>query len=232
MKSVAVVAAIGGLLLAGCTSGTPEPATPPDNGVAVLAATEILDRATQALAAAKSYHLSGAFTGSDGYVTVDLKRSGENLLGEMTMDGKKIEALVVDGQKFVRLDKNFLTMAMGEDLAEQFAPIMTKNWLKPPVDGATFGELTDLFEVKEMIKPKGALSKGEASISSQRPVIALLDSGNTFESVLVATTGEPLPVKVTYPGGGLMVFTDFGADFPEIKLPAANEFLQIPATKK
>lgn len=88
-------------------------------------------------------------------------------------------------------------------------------------------EMAERFDVAELIEPAGGLTKGKTGISNQRPVISLLDAGGDFEELYVATSGEPLPQKMSMVGGGRALFTEYGRDFPDIKAPAAEDIIDL-----
>ncbi len=240
IKSTTVLVAVGSVLLAaGCRSTASEAGraplpsasvspSPADNGVAALPATQILERAQKAIAGAKSFHLSGSIHDDGADYWIDLKKSGANLLGSAQFDGMKLEVLLVDGQGYVRMDENMLASGLGAEMAKKLAPKLSTAWIKP--DKASFKEMASGFDIAKILAPAGKLTKGEVKLSNQRSVITLIDAGGDYEELHIATTGEPLPLKIV--GGGRALFAEFGADFPEIKAPAPNQIIDMPGRTK
>ncbi|GIE85990.1 hypothetical protein [Actinoplanes regularis] len=235
-RSATVLVAAGSMLLAtGCESTSSEAGptqrasasvspSPADNGVAALSATQILERAQTALVDAKSFHLSGNVHDDDADYWIDLKQSGANMLGSAEFGGMKLEVLLVDGQGYVRMDEDMLAGGLGAEAAKKLAPRLSTSWIKP--DKASFKEMASAFDVGKILKPAGKLTKGEVKLSNQRSVITLVDAGGDYDELHIATTGEPLPLKIV--GGGRALFAEFGADFPEIKAPAAKQIIEMP----
>ncbi|MBB4743745.1 hypothetical protein BJY16_007204 [Actinoplanes octamycinicus] len=225
------------LLLAGCAEEAPrmpEPAAssaPADNGVAALSAEEILARAKQALVDVKSYRMAGAFVADDEATKIDFKISGDNLLGSMSVAGGTMELLAVDGAKYLRMDESLMGLVLGDSAVEKLgAKLTASKWLKSaPGDKST----ADLFEGMNgagFLTPTGKLTKGATSVSNGRPVIQLIDS-KSDGALFIATTGQPLPLKVGGKGIDTVLFTQFGASFPEIQAPPATEVVDLPAKK-
>lgn len=235
LKSATVTLAVGTMLLvAGCQKEThssakpsaPVSPAPADNGVAALPAAEILARVQKAIAAATSFHMSGNVYQDGGYYWLDLKKSGANMLATIKDDGRTMEFLVVDGQNYIKVDQDLLTVALGPELAKKLGPKLTTTWLKP--DKAWFDKMAAGCDVAEILKPAGKVTKGAARLTNQRPVIILSDAGDDYDELHVATTGEPLPQKLTLDGGGRLLFYSYGAAFPEIKAPAASQVFDMP----
>lgn len=104
----------------------------------------------------------------------------------------------------------------------------TKIGVDVTVAGADFrGTLSfaDAAEV-ELLKPEGRLSKGGTLSIAFTPVVELTDSGNAENKLYVATTGDPYPVVLGELTGDRVEFSDFGASFPDVKAPAAGEFIE------
>ncbi|MET8151428.1 hypothetical protein ACIBSW_17180 [Actinoplanes sp. NPDC049668] len=235
---LAAAAGVGALVLAGCggkTAETPKAAATPvvskpaDNGIAALPAAEILARAQQALAGAKSYRLSGLVHQDGDYYRIELEVAGEDRLGSITKDGTTLMILAVDGKRLVKLDEATLAETFGTKMPKSVAARLSESWIKP--DTKSYAELAEWFDVAELLKPAGRLTKGETRIINQRPVISLLDAGGDFKELYVATTGEPLPQKMSMVDGGRALFTEYGRDFPDIEAPAAKDIIDLSGKK-
>ncbi|BCJ39881.1 hypothetical protein GCM10010168_27400 [Actinoplanes ianthinogenes] len=234
MKAVAAVLTAAVLLLAGCTKAAepPKPAVssaPADNGIAALSAEEILARAKQALADAKSYHMAGTIVMDDEPMKVDFKISGDDVLGSMTVAGGRIEMLAVGGQKYLRADESLLAMVVGESATAKLgAKVLASKWLKPAPGDKSATAMFEGLAGGGILSPSGKLTKGKTTISNGRPVIELIES-ESDGALYIATTGQPLPLKMGGKGIDTVLFTEFGAAFPEIVAPAAGEIVELPA---
>jgi hypothetical protein len=238
LRSVAVVAATAALVLSGCTK-TPAPASPKpavssapaDNGVAALSADEILERATQALVDVKSFRMAGTVVEGNEATKIDFKISGDDLLGTMTVAGGRVELLAVGGEKYLRVDDSLLALVVGESTVKKLgAELVATKWLRPAPGDVSTDDMFEGLNVGDVLTPTGMLTKGETLISNGRPVIELLDS-ESEGALHIATTGEPLPLKMGGNGADTVLFSQFGADFPEIKAPPAGEVVDLPQRK-
>ncbi len=231
IKPATVAVAAASMLLAGCgdkTAAAPTAATPSGNGIAALPAADIMTRAEKAVTDAKSFHAAGTAKEDSGdSYTIDLKESGSNLLATFTLSGMRLEVLAFDGRSYVRADPKFLA-STGITLPKVSADVLAKSWIKPAPGDTTFSDMTDGFGLDELLDQSGELTKGDVTQIDGKPAIVLNDVKDTG-SVYVATTGEPLPLKATDGNGGVMTFSEFGAEFPEIKAPAAGEIISLPA---
>jgi hypothetical protein len=228
-------------LLAGCGSGdgdaaAPAAATsaaPATNGVADLPADAIAAKAAAALKAAKSFHVKGAMTDNGDVTTLDMKISGDDVIGSLEFGGAKLEMLSVAGQRYIRPNEAFWKMI---DSSGATAKLMKNavgtKWIKPSATDVSFNNFFSITNVDDMLKPTGTLSKGEAKTVEGVPAIGLVDSGDAKSTLYVATTGEPYPVKLDRPAPEGLTFSEVGATFAEIKAPAATEVIDQSALKK
>lgn len=236
MKSAVAMVAAGVLLLAGCQAGTseaaapvPSPASPSptDNGVADLPATDILAKAQKAIGAVKSFRLTG-FVHDDGTTyKIDLRQSGDDLRGSAEYDDWRLEVLRVGGQGYLRMNEAMLTEALGAATVKKLGARLNTAWIKP--DKATFEDIASGFDIVRILKPAGKLTKGARQLSNQRAVITLADAGGDYDELHVATTGEPLPLKIV--GDSRAVFSEFDRTFPDIAAPAAKDIVDLSSGK-
>ncbi|MFC3988104.1 hypothetical protein [Actinoplanes siamensis] len=245
-KRVTLAVAMTGLLLAGCTSGksaeaqagptASASAAPITNGIPALTAAEILKRGSNQVKASKSYHVTGKITNDGSTMEFDFKVAGKDKIGSLTMDGGKMEMLVVGGSQYARMDKSFWTRMLGADLGKKMAAQMKNRWMKTPKgqENKSLAQFFDAVDVDKLLDETAAspgLSKGALSEFNGTPTILLSDA-DSGTSVYVATTGQPYVLKVGDIGGSNMVFSDFDKEFAEIKEPAAGEVIVVPDTKK
>ncbi len=233
--------ALAGVLLAGCGNqdggggtdgggtpgGAPASAAPTDNGVAALDPKAIVDKAVGALGSAKSFTLKGDITTDSQKIGLDVKVSGSDVLGTMTLDGARVELLRVGGQMFIRPDEKFWTQTVG-DAGATMVQLMGDKWAKLSSKDADFQEFFQIAEPAELLKPEGTLSKGATKTVNGVEAIGIVEAGADGGTLYVATTGEPYPVLVEGPAGqGQLAFGDFGATFDDIKAPAAADVIDL-----
>lgn len=233
---------ISAALLAGCGSKSGDTATAPTaaastapagNGVADLEATAILDKAKTALKAAKSFHVKGALKQDADLIELDLKNAGADFAGSITFGGAKLEMLATGGQKYFRPDATFWnTIDSSGATAKLMQQRVGDKWIKLESTDTSFSQFFGAADVDELLSSTGTLSKGEVKQIEGVPAIGLIDSDDAATVLYVTTQGEPYPVKVTGPDNQAMTFTEFGSAFPEIKAPAATEFIEQSALSK
>lgn len=228
--------ALAGVLLAGCgdqngggtDGGAPASSAPADNGVAALEPKAILDKAVAALASAKSFSLKGDITTDGQQIGLDVKVSGSDVLGTMTLDGAKVELLRVGGQMYIRPDEKFWTQNAGADAGVTMAQLMGDRWAKLSSKDAQFQEFFQIAEPAEILKPEGAVTKGGTKKVNGVDAIGIVEAGSDGGTLYVATTGEPYPLLLEGPAGqGQITLADFGATFDDIKPPAAADVVDL-----
>ncbi|GIE75338.1 hypothetical protein Aph02nite_12880 [Actinoplanes philippinensis] len=230
--------ATASMLLSGCggsdsaaesKGGTPTTAAsqaPADNGVAALAAEEILTKAKDALTKAGSFHMAGSATTDGETMSLDFKVSGKDFAGKMSM-GKdaEVEILSVGGKQYMKPSEGFWAMIAGAEQAKTMVKATGGKWVLVPAKDQISG-LFAAADVNELLKPGGALSKGEATKVGEQPVITLKDASDADAQVFVATTGEPYPVRIGKSATGEGVtFSKFGEKFEAIAAPAADQVI-------
>jgi hypothetical protein len=226
---------LAGALLAGCGSndddgggsGQPSPTGPVDNGVSALAGNEIVNKAVAALSTVGSYRLSGEMTEGGETFKLDIKVSGGDVLGSITLGGATVELLGVDGQQFIRPDATFWKDVAGDDTGTM-AQLLGDRWAKVGAGDEEFADFFTIADAKELLTPDGSLTKGDPKTIAGVSAIGIVDGSADGGTLYVATTGEPYPLLMEGPAGeGQLVFSDFGATFDDIKAPAASEFVDL-----
>lgn len=233
---------ISAALLAGCNStdsdaatpGTAASSAPATNGIADLEAAAILDKAKAALKSAKSFHIKGAVTEESDKIEIDLKNAGADFAGSMAFSGAKLELLSIGGHKYMRPDATFWnTIDSTGATAKLMEQAVGTKWIKLADKDDSFSQFFGAADIDDMLSTDGKLSKGEAKTVDGVPAFGLIDESDTKSTLYIATTGEAYPVKLEGPNGEGLSFTEYGATFPEIKEPAATEFVdQSALTKK
>jgi hypothetical protein len=233
--------ALAGALLAGCGgnddggndgTGTPAGASTSsaaaDNGVAALEPDAIVDKAIAAVGAAKSFSLQGEISAGRQQFAIDIKSSGEDLLGSMTINGAKVELLRVAGQAYIRPDEKFWSQNAGGDAGATMSQLMGDRWAKLSSKDAEFEEFFEITDPAKLLEPDGALTKGDTKTVDGVEAIGVTETGTDGGTMYVATTGEPYPLLLEGPDGeGRLSFSDFGAAFDDIKAPAAADVVDM-----
>lgn len=205
------------------TSAIPSP-TPTNNGISTLSAKAILASVTQASAHATSVHVHGAVPMNGKKGALDLHIGTHEAQGTMTGAAKgslvPIELVAAGGKLYIKSPD--LWRATG---GPAMAQLIGDRWaLMPNNQSASFKEFTSVSGLTaSLLKPTGTVKRGKQSIIDGQPVIALKDSQGSI--MYVATTGEPLPVRIAPPPskakpGEYLDFTEWNA--PLSITPPAN----------
>jgi hypothetical protein len=230
-KVALVALALAATTLAGCQADKADSAQPaataPAAGVATLSADEILQRAKEALTKAKSYRAKGTFEQNGDKVGFDLKVSGADFITSMSFGEAKVELLAVGGAKYMRPNEQFWVMTAGAKQGKNIAKVFGKRWVAGADTDQSFAEMFTMGSADELLKPTGALSKGEEKSIGGVAAIGLKDAGDPDSVFYVATTGEPYPLQMTGKGDNLLVFSDFGAAVDGLEAPAASEVVDL-----
>jgi len=229
-----VAAPAPGVTTPAATSEAPAPSpsesTAADNGVAKLSADAILKKATTALAAAKSFHVSGNDVDGGQKILVDLKIAGKDGTGQITVGKAKLELLTVGGGRYFKANQAFWEQnAGGAQKAKVIVTVVGDRWVKVPAGDKNFAGMFDLFKVSDTLKPDGKVTKGAAKEVGGVPAITLTGHGKEGGSMYIATTGQPLPLEIDGNDKSTLKFSDYGATFADIKKPAANQVLDFAA---
>ncbi|GAA0798878.1 hypothetical protein [Spirilliplanes yamanashiensis] len=230
------LAAAAAVLLTGCQrtgdAGSPAPvasATQPaaaGNGVAELAADEILQRSQAAVERAESFRMQGDLSNEGERMTFDFKTDGRDLTGFMTKGAEKIGLLSVGGKQYVRPNERFLAQMSGEPAkARKVARRMGDRWVELTDKDQNLAGVFGAVSIGQWLDVAGKVTKGPVKEIDGTPAIGLVHEGTTGGTLYVATAGEPYPLRIEAPGTekGQIDISDFGATFPELKAPARAE---------
>ncbi len=229
---------IAAALLSGCT-GTPTstPTTPAPtptvaatpNGVEALTAEEILSKATAALAAAKSFKAKGDDVDEAGKMSLDLTFSGANGQGSVTVPDGTFELIKVDSILYLKAAPEFWKDALPEG-AGAATLLLKDKYVKMDSTVPLASVYGAIFDPAEFLKPDGAFTKGETSTINGTPAVALIASKDNSK-LFIATTGEPLPLRIEGKPGVFIDFTNFGAAV-EVKAPSADQVIDYATLPK
>jgi len=198
------------------TSSTRSPSSPsatPTNGIADKSPKQIIAAAKKALASAKSVHMKGTLRESGQRYTFDLFLKRASAKGSMTapMQGIKhaqFDFVLAEGRMFIR--SSTLWKQAGGTAA---ATLLNNRWVVLP--GSSIRDFP-FRNVKTFTRSMGSGPKGKPRLAGAvtmingRPAIPV-KSGDSI--VYVATTGEPVPLRVMpsshSAGTGVADFTDY-----------------------
>jgi hypothetical protein len=216
-------------LVAGCATSTPSTSATtakPDNGVSALAAADILSKAKAALSAASSFHAKGDMTEEGQTTSIDVIVSGTKGKGTLTTSGVTFELIKIDNDVYLKAPDDYWKTVIPS--GQEAALLLFKGkYVKVDATNPQFAGLTTVFDPNEMLKPEGTVSKGEVGTTGGTPTVTLIDDKDGSK-LFIATTGEPLPIRIENKTQGAVDFTDFNAA-TDIQAPSADQVFDLKA---
>jgi len=224
--------------LTGCQSGggTPARVSPPvvvpaaspsSNGIATQEPAQILKRAQAALTEAKYFRVKGTSYQDGAKTGVDVRVSGPDLTGFLTVGGGRVELLAVGGKRYLRADKQFWITSTDARQGTLLATAMGDRWVagadRDPAFAGLFavGSLAGVFQLEDGL--------GISAVKDIGGVTAVGLWGGFHSRLFVASTGKPYPLQVTGEDGAELMFSDFGATYTGIRAPAAKDVVNLTA---
>jgi hypothetical protein len=235
-KILLVALAVAATTIAGCQdndaaapkqTASAAPSTPASNGVAALGADQILQKSKDALKQAKSFRAKGSTHDEDGKTDVDLRINGADFAGTMANGDAKLQMLAVGGKRYMKPNEQFWTTVTDAKQGKAMAKAVGNRWISGADSDASFAGLFSIGTVDGLLKPDGAISKGEEKAIAGVPAISLKDAGNTDTVIWIATTGEPYPVQFASTDGTTVVFSGFGEPITDITAPPAAQIIDL-----
>jgi hypothetical protein len=186
-----------------------------DNGVADLSADAALGKVKAAVKDVKSVHIAGTIAQQGQSFDLDVHSARGKGQGTLTINGGEMEVRLVDGTTYVKAEASTFEK-LGAPAAQ--AQIIGGKWLKS--GGATsqfaaFGQFLDLDQVFDsLLEPEGDIEKGDETEINGDAAIALIDKADSGGTLYIATTGDPVPLRISKSGsgGGQIDFTEYDAD--------------------
>lgn len=237
---VAILAA-SSLLLVGCgsssSSSTPagggssasssmDPSA--DNGVAALPADQILAAAKAAADTKNSVHMTGTVA-TNTFDLIVTRSAGSS--GTLSIGGNDVRIVVSGDSVYLKASADFWT-TFGGSKGAATAALVGDKWVKATTSTTGFSDFLKfdgfLTNIDKTLVANGSLTKGDTSNLNGTPVIALVDNSPTNGgSLLIATTGDPLPLKLvptTTASSGTdgVTLSDWGTATPDAAPDAAN----------
>ncbi len=171
-----------------------------DNGIAGLSAAEILTETQEAAEAAESLRVEGAVSDEGSEFSISMELTADSSTGTLSAEGISFELLSVGDDLYMRADADAWTTMAGDPGAG--ALLADRYVLVPPGDTsfdsfADFGGLDNFTE--SVLTPVGSVTKGDETEVNGEPAIGLVSSEGGV--MYIATTGDPLPVRLDPPEG-------------------------------
>jgi len=227
-RLVLVPVALATAIVAGCTPSGPTAApttVPADNGVAALPAEEIVARSQAALGRVSSYRMSGVMTNQGQTAKIDLRNGGHNVKGIIEIDGQALEILRIGEDLYMKASDTFWKQFIPSQQQNVLA-LLSGKYVKVDASNESFSALTEAFDVSEIVKTDGAVTKASPTVINGTPAIGLV-SGEQHSTLYVATVGEPTPLRIEGQSGqGNIDFTDYDKPI-EFAAPASSEVFDL-----
>ena len=186
-----------------------------DNGIAKLSADDALAKVKTAVKDVKSVHIAGTIDQDGQSLDLDVHSARDKGQGTLTINGGTLEVRLVDGTTYVKGEASTFEK-LGAPAAQ--AAIIGGKWLKSggaASQFAAFGQFLDLDQLFEsLLQPEGDIEKGDTTEIEGRAALELVDKAESGGSLFIATTGDPLPLRISKSGsgGGQVDFNEYDAD--------------------
>lgn len=186
-----------------------------DNGIAKLSADNALTKVKTAVKDVKSVHIAGTINQQGQTLDLDVHAARDKGQGTLTINGGTMEVRLLEGTTYVKAEASTFEK-LGVPTAQ--AGMIGGKWLKSggaSSQFAAFGQFLELDQLFDsLLTPEGELEKGDTTDIEGEAAIALVDNAETGGTLYIATTGDPLPLRITKSGsgGGQVDFTEYDAD--------------------
>ena len=194
------------------------------NGEAAKTATQILADAQKATGAASSVHIAGSFKSGSDTVALDFVATPARSGGSFTDNGATLDLVTAGTNVYLKGSAASFTKLAGSSAAGR---LLGDRWLQTTTSNADFGSFGQLFDLKQLvqqIKPQGAIRKGATTTVGGQGAITLIDTSDSSQ-LLVATTGPAYILEITNNSSakGTVAFDQYGrASAPAVPTNAIN----------
>ena len=194
------------------------------NGEAAKSAAQILADAQEATGAASSVRIAGSFKSGSDTVALDFVATPARSGGSFTDNGATLDLVTAGTNIYLKGSAASFTKLAGSSAAGQ---LLGDRWLQTTTSNADFGSFGQLFDLKQLvqqIKPQGAIRKGAITTVGGQGAIALIDTSDGGQ-LLVATTGPAYILEITNNSSakGTIAFGQYGqASAPAVPTNAIN----------
>ncbi|WP_030272431.1 hypothetical protein [Streptomyces sp. NRRL B-24484] len=205
----------------------------PENGVAALPGTEIVQRSVAALKEAGSVRITGRGSSQGQTVTFDLSAdTAGNCAGTMGLSGQGTFRLVKLGtQLWVKPDEVFWRTHGGAATED----LVGDKYLKTTTDNTDFSEIGTVCDLDALgsalvEQTPGGLAVGKPVTVDGTPAVPVSGTAAGATSTLtVATRGRPYPLRMERTGGeetGRVELKEFGTPVPT-ETPAPSDTIDL-----
>jgi hypothetical protein len=209
--AVGIGAAAASLVLAGCGGSS-------DNGEAKKTGPQVASDAAAAIKASSAFHVAGTVTEDGKPSSIDMQIQNNDVSGTMTMQGAKLNLVIVGGKVYIKGDSKFWS---SNNVPAQTAALLGGRWVIAPASSAdefkTFSAtgLADDFEHPTDGPFQNDVHK--AKVDGKSVVVVTQKDGSELD---VAAKGKPYPVRAVSKGDqtGTLTFSGWDQTQP-IKTP-------------
>lgn len=202
------------LVAAGCGgSGSSSTTTASDNGMASKPAPQVLAATVKAAESASSLHMQGNVSSGKQPVGIDLSiAKDQGATGSMTINGKKVDLIIVGGSGYMKGDAAFWQQ-FGGTAGAMIAQLLQGKWLKFPVNNSQFHPIIAFSSAKaifgQLKSGAGSQLTNDGATTYKGQSAVALNGGAKNGTLYVAATGTPYPVALVKTGsdGGTITFS-------------------------
>ncbi|HEX6445116.1 MAG TPA: hypothetical protein VF053_08520 [Streptosporangiales bacterium] len=213
--------AVAGLLLAGCTGGTPagggseavassspRASATSGGGLETLSASKILDRAVRTSEAATSVRVKGSGRDHGDTVALDMCIAGRHRAsGHIWLGHRRVDVIRIGSVLYVSGNARFWRSSTRQQDVSAF----TGKYLKTSTHDKDFADLLALMRVPDLLadvaRPTGQVAKKARTTYHGTPAVPLVDEGSG--TLYVAATGKPYVLGLRA-NGERLDFTEYG----------------------
>jgi hypothetical protein len=216
---------VGAALAAGCARNPTESTrwSAPDNGIAALSATEILDRATTALSNVDAYRMIGAMLEDGEEVRIDYQYSRENFEARIQSEQFSFHYIKIGDLVYFQPPAEMIALFVGPAASESKLEELNGKYIKINADHPQLASFASVTDPKSVLAPVSAYTERRTKTIDGIPAIGLVDG--EAGTLYIATVGEPLPLQMEARNGSIVNFEYDVA--VEIQVPDAAQVVDL-----